>query len=246
MAGNIYQSDALNARAGIFATTHWSVVLHTGGADSPTTREALEALCRAYWYPLYAHARRRGASPDDAADLTQEFFAVLLRRNSLAHVGPEKGRFRTFLLTAMDYFLCDQSARDHAFKRGGGRRLIELDALSAEQRFALEPATDETPDKAFDRRWAAALLEQAFTRLATEQAKAGKKELFVRLKPYLAREIKPGEYDALAGELGLAANTIAKTVQRLRARARELLIEEAAQTIAAAGDVEKELRELFG
>lgn len=229
-----------------FTTTHWSTILHAGGEDSPTARAALERLCAAYWYPLYAHVRRRGHGPDDAADFTQEFFATLLRRNSLATVGPEKGRFRTFLLTSMDYFLHDQSARTHAAKRGGGVALIPLDALDAEQRFSLEPATDETPDKAFDRRWSAALLDQAFARLETEQTEAGKADLFARLKPLLAREIEPGEYDALAGELGLAANTIAKNVQRLRVRARQLLLNEAAQTVATAGDAEQELRALFG
>ena len=229
-----------------FTTTHWSAVLHAGGEDSPTARAALERLCIAYWYPLYAHVRRRGHGPDDAADLTQEFFAVLLRRNSLATVGPEKGRFRTFLLTSMDYFLHDQSSRAHAAKRGGGVSLVQLDALDAEQRFALEPATHETPDKAFDRRWAAALLEQAFARLETEQVEAGKADLFSHLKPLVAREIEPGEYEALGSELGLATNTIAKMVQRLRQRARQLLLDEAAQTVAAAGDAEQELRALFG
>ena len=226
-----------------FTTTHWSNVLNAGGGASPA---ALEKLCTAYWYPLYAHVRRCGRGPDDAADLTQEFFATLLHRNSLATVGPEKGRFRTFLLTSLDYFLHDQSARAHAAKRGGGAVLVQLDALDAEQRFALEPATHETPDKAFDRRWAAALVEQIFARMEAEQAGEGKADLFSRLKPLIAREIEPGEYDALGSELGLAANTIAKTVQRLRQRARQLLLDEAAQTVAAAGDAEQELRALFG
>ena len=229
-----------------FTTTHWSVVLAAQEDSSPAGADALAQLCRAYWYPLYAHVRRRGRGPEDAADLTQEFFAMLLRRNSLAHVGREKGRFRTFLLTSLDYFLHDQSARDYAAKRGGGAALVQLDALDAEQRFALEPSTEETPDKAFDRRWAAALLEQAFARLEVEQAQDLKSELFARLKPFLAREVKPGEYDALAAELGLLPNTIAKAVQRLRRRARDLLLEETAQTLAAAGDAEQELRALFG
>jgi RNA polymerase sigma-70 factor (ECF subfamily) len=206
----------------------------------------LERLCGTYWYPLYAHVRRRGHGPGDAPDLTQEFFAVLLRRNSLARVGPEKGRFRTFLLTALDYFLNDHFARQQAAKRGGGRWPIALDALAAEQRLALEPTTDESPDKAFDRRWAAALLEQAFARLTVEQVEAGKAEMFARLKPLLAREVEPGEYDPVAAELGVTPNTLAKTVQRLRLRARELLIEEASQTVAAPADTERELRELFG
>lgn len=133
-----------------FTTTHWSAVLCAGGEDSPAVRAALEQLCFVYWYPLYAHVRRRGYGPEDAADFTQEFFSVLLRRRSLANVGPEKGRFRTFLLTSLDYFLHDQKARQHAVKRGGGATAIALDGLSAEQRFALEPQTNETPDKAFD------------------------------------------------------------------------------------------------
>ena len=227
-----------------FTTTHWSNVLRAGGKDSPAAHAALEQLCGTYWYPLYAHVRRRGHGPEDAADLTQGFFEVLLRRNSLGAVGPEKGRFRTFLLTSLEYYLRDQSSRDHAAKRGGGVAPLRLDALSAEQRFALEPVTDETPDKAFDRRWAAALLEQALARLATEQADNA--NLFARLRPLLARAIEPGEYDALAAELGLAPNTLAKNVQRLRRRARDLLLDEATQTVAATGDAEKELRDLFG
>lgn len=230
----------------VFQTTHWSNVLRAGDVDSPVARAALEKLCSGYWYPLYAHARRRGHGPDDAADLTQEFFATLLRRNSLAQVGPEKGRFRTFLLTSLDYFLIDQSARNRATKRGGGALVIQLDALDAEQRLALEPATEETPDKAFDRRWAAALLEQALAELETEQSREGRGELFARLRPFLGREVEAGEYDALAAELNLVPNTIAKAVQRLRLRARQLMLEKAAQTVAAAGDAEQELRDLFG
>ena len=236
--------DVINKVA--FTTTHWSNVLHAGNEDSPVGRAALEQLCAGYWYPLYAHVRRRGHGPDDAADLTQGYFSTLLGRNSLASVGPEKGRFRTFLLTSLDHFLHDQRARDHAVKRGGGAKLIALDALSAEERFALEPACNETPDKAFDRRWAAAMLDQAFLRLQAEQSQNGHSNLFTRLRPFLAREVEPGEYHALAAELGVATNTIAKSVQRLRARARELLIDEATQTVAAAGDAEKELRQLFG
>ncbi len=171
---------------------------------------------------------------------------MLLRRNSLAQVGPEKGRFRTFLLVSLDYFLRDQSAWERTIKRGGQMAFVRLDALTAEQRFALEPATEETPDKAFDRRWAATLLNQAFDRLQTEQDTEGKGGLFQRLKPFLAQEVKPGEYDAVAVELAMTANTVAKTVQRLRLRTRELLIEEAAQTVAATGDAEQELRALFG
>jgi RNA polymerase sigma factor (sigma-70 family) len=229
-----------------FTTTHWSAVLCAGGPDSPASRVALESLCSTYWYPLYAHARRRGWPPDDAADYVQEFFTVLLRRNSLAQVGPERGRFRTFLLTSLDYFLRDQLARARTIKRGGQESFIPLDALTAEQRYALEPSTDETPDKAFDRRWASTLLQRAFERLQSEQEAVGKGALCRRLKPLLAQEVRPGDYDAVAAEFALAPNTVAKTVQRLRLRTREFLIEEVSQTVAAAGDAEQELRTLFG
>lgn len=171
---------------------------------------------------------------------------MLLRRNSLARVGRDKGRFRTFLLTTLNYFLNDQADRALTAKRGSGQAAIPLDAMAAEQRFALEATTHETPDKAFDRRWAAALMEQAFARLAAEQEQNGKAELFGHLKPFIAWEVEPGKYDELATKLGLLPNTLAKTVQRLRLRTRELLIEEAAQTVATAADAERELRELFG
>lgn len=215
-----------------------------GQEHSPGAAAALEKLCRAYWYPIYAEVRRRGYNNADAQDHTQEFFATLLRRHSLSRVAAERGRFRTFLLAALKNFLTDQWDARCAAKRGGGVPLIELDALEAEQRFALEPATDETPDKAFDRRWAAALLERALARLELEQD--GKAAAFARLKPFLIRLVEPGEYDALAAELGLTRNALAAQVHRLRARARALLLDEAAQTVAAAGDAERELRELFG
>jgi RNA polymerase sigma-70 factor (ECF subfamily) len=189
--------------------------------------------------------RRRGFAQHDAQDHAQGFFVTLLRRNSFASVAAHKGRLRTFLLASLDHFLADEFSARTAAKRGGGMLLIELDALEAEQRFALEPATDETPDKAFDRRWAAAMVEQSFARLAQEQTLADKGPIFARLKPLLGREVEPGEYETLAAELNLTPNTIAKNVQRLRQRARELLVEEAALTVAAAGDAERELRELF-
>lgn len=228
-----------------FTTTHWSVVLCAGGEDSPTVQSAITQLCTVYWYPLYAHVRRRGHGPEDAADLTQEFLCGLLRKRSFSTVAPEKGRFRTFLLTSLDYFLHDQNSRAMAAKRGGGRSAIPLESLSAEERYSLEPATEETPDKAFDRRWAAALVERVFERLAEEQGAAGKAELFNRLRPFLGRDVERGDYESLAIELALPSNTVAKMVQRLRLRARELLREEAAQTVATLSDVDQELRDLF-
>ena len=162
------RTAGLEGHAAAFATTHWSAVLLAGQGDCPRAAAALEQLCRAYWYPLYAHIRRRGHPPEEARDLTQEFFASLFRHESLAAARRDKGRFRSFLLGALDHFLADQADRARAAKRNFGQAPIELDALDAETRFALEPATEETPDRAFDRRWAATVIERALARLAVE------------------------------------------------------------------------------
>lgn len=231
---------------GVFATTHWSVVLAAGDDSSPASTAALERLCRAYWFPLYAHFRRRGRNPDDSAELTQDLFANLLRRDGFRRVGPEKGRFRTFLLTTADNLLLDHHAAEAALKRGGGERPIELDALSAEDRFALEPLTDESPDRAFDQRWALVLLDQALGKLTEEQAARDDAAAFERLKPFLASEAEPGEYGRVAADLGLTSNTVAKRVERLRERYRELVLAEAMQTVGTPAEAEAELRSLFG
>jgi RNA polymerase sigma-70 factor (ECF subfamily) len=228
----------------VFATTHWSVVLQAGG-DSLASSAALERLCRTYWYPLYAHVRRRGKGPEDAQDLTQEFFASLLRHESLAAVRREKGRFRTFLLASLDHFLADQYDRANAAKRGGGQPPLALDAMAAEERYAMEPRTEESPDRAFDRRWAVALMERAFERLASEQDADGAAR-YARLRPLLGREVEPGEYERLGPELGLTPNAIAATVRRWRRRLRDLALDEAAQTLASPLDAEYELRLLMG
>jgi len=228
-----------------FAATHWSMVLNAGSGNSPEARAALERLCSVYWFPIYANIRRRGYKPEDASDLTQEFFASLLRRNSLARVGPEKGRFRSFLLTSLGYFLIDHEKHRAAARRGGGKALIELDALAAEERFSIEPATEESPDKSFDRRWATALMERAIARLGEEQREAGKREHFARLRSLLGREPEPGEYEALASVLNLTANAVACAVRRLRLRLRELALTEAAATVGSPADAETELKALL-
>jgi RNA polymerase sigma-70 factor (ECF subfamily) len=229
---------------GLFATTHWSVVL-AAGDGSPESLNALETLCRGYWYPIYAHVRRRGHSPEDAKDLTQEFFASLLRHESFAGIRQEKGRFRTFLLASLNYFLSDQSDRLLSAKRGAGKRPIELDALEAEERYRLEPSTEETPDKAFDRRWAAELLERSLKRLCNEQAEQGKIAQFESLKTFLMRDVLPGEYHALAPQLGLSPNATAAAVRRLRLRLREIALSEAMQTLGSFVEAEDELRSLL-
>ena len=228
----------------VFATTHWSVVLNAG-EDSTASMNALELLCRSYWYPIYAHVRRRGFRPEDAQDLTQDFFASLLHHESLATVRREKGRFRTFLLTSLNYFLSDQADKALAAKRGSGKRMIELDAMSAEDRYACEPATDETPDKSFDRRWAGALVERAIERLHQESLKAGRQDQFTVLKIYLSRETVSGEYDLLTARLGISPNAIAAAVRRMRVRFRELALAEAMQTVINPVEAEAELRVLW-
>jgi RNA polymerase sigma-70 factor (ECF subfamily) len=169
----------------LFTTTHWSVVLAAGQNDSPLAVEALEKLCRMYWYPLYAYVRRRGYGPDDAEDLTQEFSARLLEKNGLARADRAKGRFRSFLLGALNHFLADEKDRAEAKKRGGGRTLISWDQQNAEERFGAEPMDELSPEKIFERRWALSVLEQAATRLRNEYDAAGQAQLFEQLKSYI-------------------------------------------------------------
>ncbi len=242
--GTESESRAVPPGPGAFATTHWSVVL-AAGDGSPQSMAALEKLCQAYWYPIYAHVRRRVFRPEDAQDMTQEFFASLLRHESLATIRREKGRFRTFLLTSLNYFLSDQADKALAAKRGSGKRFIELDAMSAEERYACEPMTEESPAKAFDRRWAAALVERSIERLKTENDALGKAAQFEALKVFLARETISGEYETLAPSLGLSANTIAAAVRRMRLRFREIAMSEAMQTVATPVEAEAELKALW-
>jgi RNA polymerase sigma-70 factor (ECF subfamily) len=230
----------------IFATTHWSVVLRAGEADSAEGHRALEELCRTYWFPVYAEIRRRGHAEHDAQDLTQEFFACLLRRESFAAATPAKGRFRSYLLGAPDYFLSDARARDRAAKRGGSRRILSFDELDAEAWYRAEPAAQDTPAKAFDRRWLVAVLAAGLRALEAEQAAAGKAATFARLKPFLAVETDAGDYRQVAAELGLKTGTVAVAVHRLRQRYQEIIRAAVRQTLLDPEELEAELRHLFG
>jgi RNA polymerase sigma-70 factor (ECF subfamily) len=228
-----------------FATTHWSAVLSAQDCDLPQATEALEKLCRTYWYPLYAYVRRRGHAPHDAEDLTQAFFMKLLEKRGLASVGPEKGRFRSFLLASMNHFLTNEWDRRKAEKRGGKLTFLSLDDESPESRFAREDVADVSAERAFDRGWAIALLRQAMDRLQAETASAGKDALFARLKAFLQSEPAPGEYEGVAAELGWTQGAVAVAVHRLRGRYRQLVTEQVAETVAAPAEVEDELRQLF-
>jgi RNA polymerase sigma factor (sigma-70 family) len=227
-----------------FVTTHWSVVLTAGHRDTPRARAALETLCQTYWPPLYAYVRRRGYSPADAQDLTQEFFARLLGRNAVATVAPERGRFRSFLLASLNHFLADEWDKARAQKRGGGR-VISLDLQTAETRLVEASARDLTPEQAFERRWAITLLEQVYRKLEAEYGRDGKGTVFDVLRPALAGASKDAPYAELARRLDLTEGAVKVAVHRLRRRYRALLRETIADTVSGPDEVEDELRYLF-
>jgi len=234
------------AAQGRFATTHWSVVLQARDQESPQAGEALEQLCRAYWYPLYAYVRRKGYSPDDAQDLTQEFFARLLRGNFLHTVEQRKGRFRSFLLASFEHFLVKEWVRVTRQKRGGGQVLLSLDEEGAEARYALEPAGQLSPQKLYERRWAMTLLEQAMSRLEAECRQQGKSRLFEQAKNLLSGDAERPDYSPLAAVLEMSEGALRVAVHRLRQRYGALLREEIAQTVASPAEVDEEVRCLFG
>jgi RNA polymerase sigma-70 factor (ECF subfamily) len=229
-----------------FATTHWSVVLAAGHDSSPGAQEALEKLCSAYWYPLYAYVRRQGRSPEDAQDLTQAFFAKLLKKNSLRHAQKERGRFRTFLLTSLKHFLSNEWKRAQSAKRGGGRIHLSWDQTSAEERYQLEPVLDLTPDKVFEQRYALTLFQQALISLREESVVEGKSDRFEQLKGFLTDEPAAGAYKAAAERLGMSSDAVAVSVHRLRQRYAELVREGIAQTVDGPAEVQEELRYLIG
>ena len=233
------------AASPVFVTTRWSVVLSARSADAPEAAQALEHLCRAYWFPLYAHVRRLGHGPDDAADLTQAFFARLLEKDGLTVADRERGRFRSFLLGALKHFLANEWDRARAKKRGGHLEIVPLDPPAGEQRLQLEPATQTTPDREFDRRWTLALLDTVLGRLAQEYAAAGKERLFGALKETLGASRSEVSQRQLAGALGMSEGAVRVASHRLRQRYRELLREEIAQTVTTPAEVEDELRHLF-
>jgi len=228
-----------------FATTHWSLVAAAGQRSSPEAQEALATLCRVYWYPLYAYARRRLANVDDAQDLTQEFFAQLLEKDYLQAADPARGKFRSFLLTAFKHFLAKQRDRANAHKRGGGRQFLPLDFQTGERRYDLEPADHATPDTIFERRWALTLLEQTLARLRQEFVNAGKQKLFETLKAALTGEDTLGPYARIAEALDMSEQAVKVAVHRLRRRYQELLRAEIAQTVATTEEIDDELRDLI-
>ena len=224
-----------------FATTHWSVVLQAQG-ESPAAQEALEKLCRTYWWPLYGFVRRNGYEPEEAQDLTQGFFALLLERRDFDVVRQEKGRLRSYLLTSLRNFVAKSRRRELTVKRGEGRALVPLDELVAREQADLEPVDNLTADKIYERRWALTLLEQVLTRLEADYRAAGNAKLFDCLKEFLSDEPGRQSQAEVAAELGMTENAVKQAFHRLRQRYRQLLRDEIAQTVAVPGDVEDELR----
>lgn len=228
----------------MFVTTHWSVVLTAGRTDTPSARAALEVLCQTYWPPLYAYIRRRGYSPEDAQDLTQEFFTHLLQRNRVASVHPEKGRFRSFLLASMNHFLSDEWDKARAKKRGSGR-VLPLDLQAAEFRLTGPAGEELTPERAYEQHWAITLLEQVHERLKGEYRRQNKAALFEQLRATLGGTRLGPAYAEIARRLGINEGAVKVAVHRLRHRYRELLRETIAETVAGPEEVEDELRYLL-
>jgi RNA polymerase sigma-70 factor (ECF subfamily) len=228
-----------------FPTTHWSRVRRAGAANDREGRDALAAICRDYWYPLYAFARRKGLDRDQAADLVQAFLADLIERGDLAMVDHRRGRFRSFLRAACTHFLAHVRDHDHAAKRGGGRPPISIDLRDAEGRYLVEPAHSLTPDRLFERRWALVLLGHVLARLEAEARRAGKSELFERLRPQLEGGEIGSSYREIGEAFGMSEGAVKVAAHRFRGRYRQLLREEVARTVDDPAEVDAEIAELL-
>jgi RNA polymerase sigma factor (sigma-70 family) len=228
-----------------FRTTQWSLVLMAPRSDSTWSRQALETLCRTYWPPIYWFVRRRGYTPDDARDLTQEFFTRLIEKQALGQVDPAKGKFRSFLLASMKHFLANEWDKANAQKRGGGKALFSIDDGSLETASHNEPVDEQTPEKTFQRRWAITVLNQVLQLLHDEHAADGKIDLFEQLKPVLTGNGGDDGYAQVAQRLGMSDTAVKTAAFRLRKRYGHLLREQIAQTVADPAEIEDELRDLF-
>ena len=228
-----------------FATTHWSLVAEAGGEASPECRAALATLCELYWYPLYAFVRRKGYQAAEAQDLTQSFFAELLEKERLQLADQQRGRFRSFLLGALDHFLANQRRARATQKRGGGRIILSIDFYDGETRYQREPVDHATPERIFERRWTMTLLDRAVDRLREEFATSGKLALFDALKLHLGSDPDAAAYGDLAAQLQMTPGAIKAAAHRLRKRCRALLRDEIAQTVCDPAEIDSELQELM-
>ena len=228
-----------------FATTHWSVVLTAARDSTPEARDALEKLCASYWYPLYAYTRRTGRGVEDAQDLTQDFFARLLEKQYLGLATPERGRFRTFLLSSLKNFLANDWKRSHRQKRGGDVAILSIDAATGENLYAAEPVELGDPEKLYEKRWASTLLELVLQRLREHYAATGRGPLFDELKVFVWGDRSDCSYAQIAAHLGLTEGAVKVAVHRLRHHFRDLLRAEIANTVADPQEVDEELRHMI-
>jgi RNA polymerase sigma factor (sigma-70 family) len=236
--------DAGPGEVAPFTTTHWSVVLEAQG-DSPAAQQALEKLCRIYWRPIYSFVRRQGIGPEEAEDLTQGFFALLLEREDLNTVRKEKGRLRSYLIASLKNFLTDESRHAMAIKRGKGQRLIPLEELGVDERIQMEPPALVTAEQIYEHRWASTLLEHVLSRLKDQYQAAGNAALFDSLKQLLPDEPGAPSQADVAAQLGMTENAVRQAFHRFRRRYQLLLREEIAHTVATPSDIEDELRHLI-
>lgn len=228
-----------------FPETHWSVVLAAGELGGASAQNALAKLCEDYWYPLYAHVRRRGYDAHEAQDLTQEFFARLLEKHSINTADKERGRFRSFLLGALNHFLNNEWKRSRTLKRGGACNIISWDAHTAEERYVLEPYHELTADKIFERRWAFSILERVMEDLSNEYSASGRGQLFEQLQVALSGSKRTQLYVQIARELNMSEGAVNVAVHRLRQRYGKLLRARIAQTVGSEAEIEDEVRHLF-
>ena len=242
---NSGRAGAETARGAQFAATSWTNVLAAQQSGSPEAAAALETLCATYWYPLYGYLRRKGHDPHKAQDLTQEFFYRLVKENYLGAVDRRRGKFRSFLLAALNHFVSNQRDYERAVKRGGRAITISVDDTTFETRFQAEPALQLSPEKIFERNWFLSLLEQALTRLREEQASSGRTHIFDELKSFILEDTDSGDYKAAAHRLQMTPNAVAVTVHRWRDRYKKLVHEEIVRTVADESEVEEELRRFF-
>jgi len=238
VAGRHQRRDLARSR---FATTRWSVVLRATGKDGGASNEALADLCETYWYPLYAYARRRGYSCEDAQDVTQSFFARLLAGDLLARATPERGRFRAYLLVAFKYFIGHTQQRAAAAKRGGPLRFASLQ--DAESRYQREPSDPLTPEMLYERQWALTLIATTVAELKQDAERRGRREEFEALRPLLSGDDTP--YQAVAAQLEMTVGAVKVAVHRLRRRFARVLREQIADTVGSAEAIDDELRRLL-
>jgi RNA polymerase sigma-70 factor (ECF subfamily) len=228
-----------------FTATSWTNVIAAQQSGSPEAAAALEKLCRSYWYPLYAYLRRKGNDPHRAQDLTQEFLYRLIKENYLGAADRRRGKFRSFLLAALNHFVSNQRDYERAIKRGGRVNFVSLDDTESETRFLREPASDQSPEKIFERNWFLALFDEALARLREEQAAAGKAGTFDQLKQFVIEDAEAGDYRTVAGRVNMTPNAVAVTVHRLRERYKKLVQEEVMRTVADPAEIEDELHRFF-